>query len=81
MRSRRSSRGYEIERGFGSAAAPAFDQVGIARTLAASGAAVAVNDIVPERARAVAAWEVRLVQDAQLGEVAACARAAGPAKG
>jgi hypothetical protein len=33
------------------------------------------------RARAVSEWERRLVQDAQLGEVAACARAAAPAKG
>ena len=33
------------------------------------------------RSRAVAAWKSRLEQDAQLGEVAACMRAAAPAKG
>jgi hypothetical protein len=33
------------------------------------------------RSRAVGEWEKRLVQDAQLGEVAACARATAPAKG
>jgi len=33
------------------------------------------------RSRAVGEWEKRLVQEAQLGEVTACARAAAPAKG
>lgn len=33
------------------------------------------------RSRAVGEWERRLVQDVQLGEVAACARATAPAKG
>jgi len=58
--------GYEIERGFGSAAAPAFDQVGIARTLAAS---VVGGLLEPQRAARLVAFADRDPREPSLTEV------------
>jgi hypothetical protein len=58
--------GYEIERGFGSAAAPAFDQVGIARTLAAN---VVGGLLEPQRAARLVAFADRDPREPSLTEV------------